>query len=177
MQTSHSNRLLAGGLLLVLAMLLPMSVHAQEQAGSASVDVTVTYRERMALQEDAAVTAWLVDVSQADAPATVLAEQTITAGGQQPPFAFELAYDLAQIDESHTYLVHARIEAGEELLFIDSQQYPVLTQGNPNQAELVLTQVSGLEPQPIERGASLLVPMLVVLLGIVLAAVGVSQTR
>lgn len=176
MQTSHSNRWLFGGLLL-LALLLPIPAQAQEQAGSASVDVTVTYRERMALQADAVITARLVDVSQADAPATVLAEQTMAAGGQQPPFAFELVYDPAQIDESHTYLVQARIEAGEELLFIDAQQYPVITRGNPNQAALVLTQVSGLEPQPIETGASLLVPMLVVLLGILLAVVGVSQTR
>jgi uncharacterized lipoprotein YbaY len=92
---------------------------------------TVTYRNRIALPPTAVVEVTLQDISLADAPAKVIGTQQIEAGGRQPPFAYELVYNPAQIDPRNTYSVSARITAGNELLFISDTVYPVLTRGAP----------------------------------------------
>lgn len=92
---------------------------------------TVTYRNRSALSPTAVVEVTLADISLADAPAKMISTQRIEAGGKQPPFAYELPYDPAQIDPRMTYAVSARITDGEELLFISDTIYPVLTRGAP----------------------------------------------
>ncbi|MBM4245276.1 MAG: hypothetical protein FJ148_15930 [Deltaproteobacteria bacterium] len=105
---------------------------------AATVTGTVTYRERVALPPTAVVTVKLVDVSRADAPAEVLGEQRIEAGGKQVPFAFAIAYDPSRIEPGHDYAVQARIEDGGSLRFISDRRYPVLTRGAPTEVELVL---------------------------------------
>jgi len=92
---------------------------------------TVTYRNRSALPPTAVIEVTLADVSLADAPAKVISTQRIEAGGKQPPFPYELAYDPAQIDPKNTYSVSARITVGNELLFISDTMIPVLTRGAP----------------------------------------------
>jgi putative lipoprotein len=92
---------------------------------------TVTYRNRVALPPTAVIEVTLQDISLADAPAKVISTQQIEAGGQQAPFAYELAYDPAQIDPRNTYSVSARITEGNELLFISDTAYLVLTRGAP----------------------------------------------
>jgi putative lipoprotein len=103
-------------------------------SGPASQSVitgTVTYRNRSALPPTAVIEVSLQDISLADAPAKVISTQQIEAGGNQPPFAYELTYDPAQIDPRYTYSVSARITDGGELLFISDTTYPVLTRGAP----------------------------------------------
>jgi len=92
---------------------------------------TVTYRNRSALPPTAVIEVTLQDVSLADAPSKVISTQRIEAGGKQPPFPYELAYDPAQIDPKNTYSVSARITVGNELLFISDTHIPVLTRGAP----------------------------------------------
>jgi putative lipoprotein len=92
---------------------------------------TVTYRNRSALPPSAVIEVTLADVSLADAPAKVISTQRIEAGGQQPPFPYELKYDPAQIDPRMTYVVSARITEGNELLFISDTHNPILTRGAP----------------------------------------------
>ena len=84
----------------------------------------------------------LLDVSLMDAPSKVLAEQRIKANGKQVPFAYELKVDVARIDPRMRYAVSARITRGEQLLFINDTQYPVLTQGGATSADLVLVRVA-----------------------------------
>jgi uncharacterized lipoprotein YbaY len=105
---------------------------------------TVTYRERIALPPDAIVEVRLEDVSRADAPAIVVAEQTITSPGQVP-IAFSLSYDPSAIEERFTYAVRARItDASGRLLFITTTMNRVLTRGAPTDGvELVLQRVGG----------------------------------
>jgi putative lipoprotein len=92
---------------------------------------TVTYRNRSALPPTAVIEVTLQDISLADAPAKVISTQKIEAGGKQPPFAYELVYDPAQIDPKNAYSASARITEGNELLFISDTVYPVLTRGAP----------------------------------------------
>jgi putative lipoprotein len=113
-------------------------------AGSpARVTGTVTYLQRIALAPSATIKVQLIDVSRADAPATVLGEQLITAGGKQVPFAFEIPYDPAKIDQRFSYAVSARIEDGGKLLFINDQRYAVITRGTPTHVDMVLRPVGG----------------------------------
>jgi putative lipoprotein len=111
-------------------------------ASSLRVSGTVAYRERIALDPSAEVVVQLLDVSRMDAPSVTLAEQRIKANGRQPPFAYELQVDAARIDPRMRYAVSARILRGEQLLFINDTQYPVLTQGSGTTASLVLVRVA-----------------------------------
>jgi putative lipoprotein len=109
----------------------------------AAVTGTVAYRERVALPPTAVIKVQLVDVSRADAPAVVLGEQVIEAGGRQVPFAFEIRYDPARIDQRYTYAVQARIDDGDQLLFINDQRYAVITHGAPTEIAMMLRAVGG----------------------------------
>jgi putative lipoprotein len=113
---------------------------------TARVTGTISYRERIALPPDAVITVRLVDVSRADAPASLLGEQVIEAGGRQVPFRFEIPYDPASIDERMSYAVQARIEAGGRLIFISDQHHPVITRGAPTTVDLLLRPVARSTP-------------------------------
>ncbi|BEP45632.1 YbaY family lipoprotein [Variovorax sp. V15] len=129
------------GASLLSACAVPSSPAA---GGTAQLRVTgtVTYRERIALDPAADIVVQLLDVSLMDAPSKVLAEQRIKANGKQVPFAYELKVDAARIDPRMRYAVSARITRGEQLLFINDTQYPVLTQGGTTSADLVLVRVT-----------------------------------
>lgn len=100
---------------------------------SSLVTGTVTYLPRIALPPNALIEVSLADVSRADAPARVLASQTIESGGRQVPFAFELPYDAAQIDSRYSYAVQARITVDGQLRFINTTRISVITNGRPTQ--------------------------------------------
>ena len=112
----------------------PMGSEGQSRA---VVSGTALYRERMALPPSAVFEATLEDVSRADAPAQVISQTRKQSPGN-PPFAFEIPYNPAEIDPSHPYSVRARITANHELLFTTTQSYPVLTDGNHNPVTLLL---------------------------------------
>ena len=76
--------------LVVGGLLMPGAIAAEEVA----VTGEVSYRERIALPPNAALTVRLLDVSLADAPETVVAEQTIDPAGQVP-INFEIKFDSA----------------------------------------------------------------------------------
>lgn len=110
---------------------------------AAVISGTVTYRERIAMPENAVLTMQLQDVSQTDAPAKVIAEQKFTFAGHQVPLPFELHYDPAKIDSKHAYALSARIEVNGQLMFANTTAYRVITQGNPTKADLLLQMVEG----------------------------------
>jgi putative lipoprotein len=112
-------------------------------AGAATSKVTgsITYRERIALPPSALITVQLVDVSRADAPAVLIAEQVIPTQGRQVPFEFVLAYDASRIQPSHTYAVQVRIEDGGKLLFISDTENRVITRDAPGQIDIVVRRI------------------------------------
>lgn len=101
----------------------------------ASLDGEVFYLQRIALPPDATLSVSLQDVSLADAPATVLGEQSGPINGQVP-LPFHLSYDPTQVKPGHRYAVSARIEADGQLMFITTEQHPV--------------QLDGKDPQPLK---------------------------
>ncbi|WP_333918686.1 YbaY family lipoprotein [Vibrio crassostreae] len=103
---------------------------------------TVSYRERIALPENAVVTVTLEDISLADAPSTVIATQEFTADGKQVPFAFELSYDNNKIKANHRYNMRASIHVDGKLRFTTDTIKSVITDvENTQQADLRLVGV------------------------------------
>lgn len=103
---------------------------------------TVSYRERIALPENAVVTVTLEDISLADAPSTVIATQEFTTDGKQVPFAFELSYDNNKIKSNHRYNMRATIHVDGKLRFTTDTIKSVITDvENTQQADLRLVGV------------------------------------
>jgi len=117
---------------------------------ASSISGTISYRERMLLRPGSRLEVSLEDVSRADAPALVIAEQAITDPGQVP-ISFQLPYDPSVIDERMSYSMRARIlGADDQLLFINDTHIPVLTRGAGNEVDIMLVAVSAPEPQGME---------------------------
>jgi putative lipoprotein len=114
----------------------------------------VLYRERIALPPDARIDVRLEDVTRADAPADVLAEQTIAADGRQVPIPFELRYPPSRIEANHRYSVRASIRAPNgELMFTTTTRHAVLERGVADQNVTILLQrAGGATPQPEPEG-------------------------
>jgi uncharacterized lipoprotein YbaY/heat shock protein HslJ len=134
-------------LALCTLILLSLPGAAAAQA-SAKVTGEVLYRERIALPPSAIVNVQLEDVSLADAPSVVIAEQQIDPMGKGPPYAFELTYDPAKIDQRFSYAVRAEIKDGDKLLFTTTQRYAVITQGNLTSGIQIVVQSVGAAPAP-----------------------------
>ncbi|MEM1428856.1 MAG: YbaY family lipoprotein [Pseudomonadota bacterium] len=131
---------------------------ARAQADTPAVSGTVTYLDRARLPPDAVLEVQLLDISLADAPAKVLASQTV-APLAAPPYAFRLPYAADAIDDRHTYSVSARITQGERLVMISDTVTPVLTNGAPaTDIEVRVIRVSGDGARDAPQGQVLTAP-------------------
>lgn len=105
---------------MLLLLLLTHNAYA-----SGLVTGTALYRERLALPPDAVFEAVLLDVSRADAPATVLGRARLEPAGN-PPFRFEIAYDETAVQPGHRYAVRATVTQGGRLWFTTNRHTPAL---------------------------------------------------
>ena len=116
---------------------------------NAHVNGTVTYRERLALTPNATLVVELRDVSYADAPAPLIARQTISGPGQVP-ISFKVGYNREDIDSRSTYSISAEIvESDGRLAFTNDTAYEVVTRGNPGKVDMLLVLV---QPPPDLEG-------------------------
>ena len=133
--------------LLVLIFLVPAACKQNEDpmvsemvADSSYISGTIAYRERIALSPQAVAEISLQDVSIADTPATVIAQQRITNPGQVP-IHFEFGYKPEDIDERMSYAIQARILEGGHLMFINDTHTAALTRGAGNHVDMMLVRV------------------------------------
>lgn len=129
------NRLIQGAAVCAL-----LAVPGAALAAPQSLDGTVTYRERMALPPEARITVQLVDVSLADAPATLLGE-TVIQPETQVPVPFRIDYDDAALKPGHSYALQARITLGDELMFINTSRHAVFGDG-PDATDILVERVA-----------------------------------
>ncbi|MBA4765742.1 YbaY family lipoprotein [Alterinioella nitratireducens] len=107
---------------------LALSACATTPAAQEMVTVTgeATYRERIALPPDAVMTVRIEDVSRADAPAPVLAEESYPAEGRQVPLPFAVEVPRAALEGAITTSARVRIEDGDgRLMWITDTRTPV----------------------------------------------------
>ncbi len=109
-----------------MCLLLATGAIAQQDS---TITGSAIYRERMALPANAVFEATLEDVSRTDAPAVIVGSFRKESPGN-PPFQFAIAYDPNQIVEEHTYVVRARVNVGDQLMFTSTERQEVLTHGH-----------------------------------------------
>lgn len=106
---------------LVIGMLAaPMASFATEK----TVSGEVLYREHIALPANAVLTVQLVDISLADAPASVIGKQIVDPAGQVP-IKFTIAFDPAVIQGKAQYALEARITVDNTIWFINDTRHSV----------------------------------------------------
>ena len=110
-------------------------------AKRSAVTGRLTYRQRIALPDNAIVKVQLQDVSLQDVAAKVIAEQIIETDGKQVPFDFVLPYDPAEIDERNTYSISVRITVDGKLRFINTTSHQVITRGKPTDLDVTVEKV------------------------------------
>ena len=110
---------------------------APDPAVEIKVSGTVTYRQRIALPPDARLEVRIEDVSLADAPAALIAEQTVAPAGQVP-IAFALTVDPERRIQGHSYAIRASIYGGDRLLFTTDTRTPALTGEASERFDLVV---------------------------------------
>ncbi|WMT87229.1 YbaY family lipoprotein [Pelagibacterium sp. 26DY04] len=120
-------------------------------------DMTITgdisYRERIALPDNAVATVSLVDVSLADAPAQTLAQDVIDPAGQVP-IGFILNFDSDDIVAGHSYAITARIEVGGELWFINDTRVSVDPENHDAPVSVPLVNARGVSDTPADETAT-----------------------
>ena len=143
-------------ILLVFLLIFPLACKKQETSAPSEVvpeyayiSGSISYRERIALTQLAVVELSLQDVSLADAPAKVIANQRISNPGQVP-IKFKLEYPRKDIDERRSYSLQVRISDKERLMFVNDTHIPVLTRGAGREVHVPLVQAQNLEPEENE---------------------------
>ncbi len=106
--------------LLVAMLAIPAAATAEEK----TISGEVLYRDRIALPPHAILTVQLLDVSLADAAATVIGQQKIDPAGQVP-IKFAVPFDAAAIRTGMSYALQARITVDDRLWFINDVRYSV----------------------------------------------------
>ncbi len=103
--------------------------------------VTITgaalYRERIALPPGAVTLVAAEDVSLADAPSKILAEQTITMDGKSVPVPFSLDVPRSALTAAHRTNLRVRIEDGSgKLLFITDTHNSITATTGSNRIDM-----------------------------------------
>lgn len=125
--------------------------------GETAVTGRAAFAEAVTLPAGSTARIMIQNASLADAPPEValLAEQFIPNPGQFPiPFA--VTYNQADVQEAAMYRLYVRIEDNEgNLLYLNTQGRPVITQGNPTtDIEVLVEQITPAEP-PAETATEL----------------------
>ncbi len=110
------------------------------------VSGTVIYPKHITLPLEAVVHVILSDVTSPDAP-IAFAEQTITRKGWLP-ILFNINYDSSRINPEHTYSVQACVRFDDQVRFVSTRAYPVITKGHTDKVKILLEPVDTLTDVP-----------------------------
>ena len=106
-----------------------------------TVSGEVRFHRDVDLPDGATVTVELLDTSLADASAVELGAVVIE-NAESLPLAFSIEYDPSEVDSRAEITLQARVEVGEDLLYINDTVHPVLTGGNPRNSDVRVISVS-----------------------------------
>ena len=126
---------------LIVAILATALAASTAMAETAELELSVTYRERIALPPGAQLEVQLIEAARADAPSTRIASQRFAMTGV--PMTVILPYDTQVIDPRGRYAVVADIWDGDKRLFRTTSRYSVLDGGDAATVEMVLTMAEG----------------------------------
>ena len=115
-------------------------------ADTAAISGTVTYRQRIALPTNAVIKVKLLDITHPETQPVVIAEQSYNLGLRQVPVPFSLPYDPEKINPKRAYSLSAKITVDNQVWFATETPNPVLTEGKPSHADLLLQEVATKTP-------------------------------
>src|SRR5262249_9585758 len=101
------------------------------QPKKAKVSGTIEFKGEAKFEADTVARVTVQDVSLADAPAKLIAEQVIR-DLKKFPIPFEVEYDPAVIEKGHTYPLQVRIATKKRLDFINDTRVGVISKGKPS---------------------------------------------
>lgn len=139
---------------LILAVILVLSAFGfpdRAEADDGVLNVTVSYRERIALPPDAELDVQLLDISRADARAKLLSAQRFSMTGV--PMSVQLNYDAAMIEDRARYAVRAEIWTEDKKMFQATTTLPALG-GETPELDIVLMRVMT-ETEDTQRNRSI----------------------
>jgi len=119
----------------LIAAALALVMLASCSDGTGKIRGAATYRERIALPQDAVFEAELLDMSAA--PPRVIASSGVQ-GVSGIPFTFAITFRKNLIDRGKPYAVRAEIRSQARTLFGSDAPAPVLTQGHGRTLDLTL---------------------------------------
>ncbi len=131
---------------LLLAFIGGQGVASAQEQAKLEVVGQASYRERIALPPQAVFSVRIEDVSLADAPAKLMAEEVRPLGRTQVPLAFKLTVPKEQVDPRHRYSLRATIHVDGQLRFASTQSYPVLSTKATGPLQVLLQSVAQAEP-------------------------------
>ena len=91
-----------------------------------TISGSATYFQRIAMPPDAVLSVAIEDISIADVPAVIIAQQTIPFNARQVPIPFSLIIDPALITPNHFYSLRASILVRYQLAFTTTEHIAVL---------------------------------------------------
>ncbi len=114
---------------LILTAVLALALAACGERNA--VTGTVTFEGDQSIPAGAVMVVQLRDVSYQDAPAPLIASQTIEDPGRFP-VDFAVPYEPGDIDSRATYGLQVRVTLNDRLIYINDTAFDVLTRGNPS---------------------------------------------
>lgn len=130
-------RNILSNLALMIAFLV---ISSGAEAETNMLDVTVTFRERIALPPDAHLDVQLLDISREGAGTQRIASQHFAM--TSVPMTVGLNFDSRLIKDSNTYVVTATIWSGNQRLFHTDSPQAVLRGTEPNAVEIMLGMIA-----------------------------------
>ena len=118
---------IVSAIILTVALALALAACGDRNA----VTGTITFDGDQTIPEGAVMEVQLRDVSYLDAPAPLIASQTIDDPGRFP-VDFAVPYEPGDIDDRAIYGLQVRVTLHDRLIFINDTAFDVLTRGNPS---------------------------------------------
>ncbi|VXD23913.1 conserved exported hypothetical protein [Planktothrix serta PCC 8927] len=119
-----------------------LRMQGDQRPQESKVTGTVTYRQRIALPPNSTVVITLQDTTRSNRAPRNIAQQTIPLRGQQVPIPFSLIYNPTEIQPNGVYRIRAEIYVEGRLTWANTNQDRVITQGNPNNIEVIVQPVN-----------------------------------
>ncbi len=117
---------IVSAIILTAALALTLAACGDRNA----VTGTITFDGDQAIPDGAVLEVQLRDVSYLDAPAPLIASQTIEDPGRFP-VDFAVSYEPDDIDPRAVYGLQVRVTLNDRLIYINDTAFDVLTRGNP----------------------------------------------
>ncbi len=108
----------------------------------ATIKGTLSYVGEHILAPESTIKVELIDVTQADAEAVVIADTVLQKIGQ-PPLPYSLSYDMNRIESERRYALRAEVKEQKRLMFISDRTYPVLADDKQPPVDILLKYVPG----------------------------------